>query len=37
MGIRGEYRFSSFVKQNKKEKKYAVFYFAKKDFFIFLM
>jgi hypothetical protein len=28
MDIRGEYRFSSLVKQTKKEKNYAVFYFT---------
>jgi hypothetical protein len=35
MDIRGVYRFSSLLKQNKKAKKYAVFCFAgKKNFFI---
>jgi hypothetical protein len=37
MGIKGEYRFSSLVKQKKKEKKYAVFYFTGKSFcFLYL-
>ena len=34
MDIRGQYRFSSLVKQNKKGKNYAVFCFAR-FFFIF--
>ena len=33
MDTRGEYRFSSLVKSKKKEKIYAVFYFAGKIFF----
>jgi hypothetical protein len=39
MDIRGVYRFSSLVKQNKKAKIYAVFCFAGKRFFflIFVM
>jgi hypothetical protein len=39
MDIRGVYRFSSLVKQNKKAKIYAVFCFAGKRtfFFIFMM
>jgi hypothetical protein len=36
IGIRGEYRFSSLVKLKKKEKIYAVFYFAGKSFFLYL-
>jgi hypothetical protein len=37
MGIRGEYRFSSLVKQTKKEKIYAVFYFTgKRNFLLYL-
>ena len=37
--VRGEYRFSSIVKQNKKAKNYAVFCFAgeKKNYFIFML
>ncbi len=34
--VRGEYRFSSLVKQKKKEKIYAVFYFAGKRFFHYM-
>ena len=36
--VRGEYGFSSLVKQNKKAKNYAVFCFAgkRKIFFIYL-
>jgi hypothetical protein len=35
--VRGEYRFSSLVKQNKKRKKYAVFYcIGKRSFFLYL-
>jgi hypothetical protein len=39
MDIRGVYRFSSLMKQNKKAKNYAVFCFAGKRnfFFIFMM
>jgi hypothetical protein len=33
---RGEYRFSSIVKQKKKEKIYAVFYFTGKRFFFYI-
>jgi hypothetical protein len=36
MDIRGEYRFSSLVKQKKKEKNYAVFYFTGKRFFLYI-
>ena len=35
MDIRGVYRFSSLVKQNKKAKFYAVFCFAGKRIFFF--
>ena len=35
MDIRGVYRFSSLVKQNKKAKIYAVFCFAGKRIFFF--
>jgi len=37
--VRGEYGFSSLVKQNKKAKIYAVFCFAEKQnyYFIFMM
>jgi hypothetical protein len=31
--VRGEYRVSSLVKQKKKEKNYAVFYFTGRRFF----
>jgi hypothetical protein len=34
--IRGEYRFSSLVKQKKKENNYAVFYFTGKRKLFFL-
>ena len=34
--IRGEYRFSSLAKQNKKGKNYAVFCFAGKRFFFYI-
>jgi hypothetical protein len=34
--IRGVYRFSSLVKQNKKAKIYAVFCFAGKRFFFYI-
>jgi hypothetical protein len=39
MDIRGVYRFSSLMKQNKKAKNYAVFCFAgeKNCYFIFMM
>jgi hypothetical protein len=37
MDIRGVYRFSSLVKQNKKAKNYAVFCFAGKRFFIYIL
>jgi hypothetical protein len=39
MDIRGVYRFSSLVKQNKKAKNYAVFCFAGKNnyYFIFIL
>jgi hypothetical protein len=36
MGVRGVYRFSSLVKQNKKARNYAVFCFAGIFFFNFL-
>ena len=36
MDIRGVYRFSSLLKQNKKAKIYAVFCFAEKDFFFYI-
>jgi hypothetical protein len=35
MDIRGVYRFSSLMKQNKKAKNYAVFCFAGKRIFFF--
>jgi hypothetical protein len=37
MDIRGGYRFSYLVKQNKKAKNYAVFYFAGFFFKVFLL
>jgi hypothetical protein len=39
MDIRGVYRFSSLVKQNKKAKNYSVFCFAGKKnyYFIFML
>jgi len=39
MSVRGVYRFSSLVKQNKKAKIYAVFFFAGKKnyYFIFVL
>jgi hypothetical protein len=37
MDIRGVYRFSSLVKQNKKAKNYAVFCFAGNRIFFMLM
>jgi hypothetical protein len=36
MGIRGQYRFSSLVKQKKKEKNYAVLYFTGKRIFFYI-
>jgi len=36
MDIRGVYRFSSLVKQNKKAKNYAVFCFAGERFFFYI-
>jgi hypothetical protein len=37
MDVRGVYRFSSLMKQNKKAKNYAVFGFAGKiNFFLYL-
>jgi hypothetical protein len=36
MDIRGVYRFSSLVKQNKKAKNYDVFCFAGKRFFFYI-
>jgi hypothetical protein len=36
MDIRGVYRFSSLMKQNKKAKNYAVFCFAGKRFFFYI-
>jgi hypothetical protein len=36
MDIRGVYRFSSLVKQNKKAKNYAVFCFAGKKNYYFI-
>jgi hypothetical protein len=38
MDMRGVYRFSSLMKQNKKAKNYAVFCFAEKNYyFLFMM
>jgi hypothetical protein len=36
MGIRGEYRFNSLVKLKNNEKNYALFYFAGREFFLYI-